>query len=211
MRAVCFGDSNTYGYDACSLFGDRLPRKERWTDILGDLSGWEIINEGMNGREIPTGYFLQRFWQILEGYAPIDKLFLMLGSNDILNGGYGDYHKVSKRMEELIQYILHSREGSKSVFSRCRETADITIAQPQIILASPPQMRIGQEGSLGKQMEAAAEALREEYCSLAKQYGLLYMDVGGWKIPLAYDGVHFTGDGHRLFAEKVWETAWDKV
>ena len=47
-KIVCFGDSNTYGYDARSFFGERLPENERWPEILGALSGWEIINEGVN-------------------------------------------------------------------------------------------------------------------------------------------------------------------
>ena len=53
MRIFCFGDSNTYGYDARSLLRERLGENERWPEILGKLSGWEVLNEGMNGREIP--------------------------------------------------------------------------------------------------------------------------------------------------------------
>ena len=31
-RVLCFGDSNTYGYDPRSFFGGRYPG--RWTDLL---------------------------------------------------------------------------------------------------------------------------------------------------------------------------------
>ena len=36
MRIFCFGDSNTYGYDARSRLGERLPAWERWPEILKD-------------------------------------------------------------------------------------------------------------------------------------------------------------------------------
>ena len=29
-RIVCYGDSNTYGYDGCDPFGGRLPANARW-------------------------------------------------------------------------------------------------------------------------------------------------------------------------------------
>ena len=45
----CFGDSNTYGYDARSMFGERLPEEERWPAVLKSLSGWNVINEGTAG------------------------------------------------------------------------------------------------------------------------------------------------------------------
>lgn len=56
-RMVCFGDSNTYGYDAGSRLGRRLGEEERWPEILAARFGWETANEGMNGREIPEGWF----------------------------------------------------------------------------------------------------------------------------------------------------------
>ena len=52
----CLGDSNTYGYDPRSFFGDRYDRNDRWTGILDTMSEWNIFNAGANGRSIPTGY-----------------------------------------------------------------------------------------------------------------------------------------------------------
>ena len=51
-RVLCFGDSNTYGYDPRSCLGGRYPESVRWTGLL-KARGWEIINEGENGRAIP--------------------------------------------------------------------------------------------------------------------------------------------------------------
>ena len=47
---VCFGDTNTWGYDNRS--GDRLPYDERWTGMLAKELGadFRVIEEGLPGR-----------------------------------------------------------------------------------------------------------------------------------------------------------------
>ena len=35
--------------------------------------------------------------------------------------------------------------------------------------------------------------------------GLRFADAGDWDIPMAYDGVHFTEQGHRAFAAGLLE------
>ena len=82
---LCFGDSNTFGYDPGSRLGRQLEERERWPEVFAGLIGWDLVNEGMNGREIPAGWFLERFDKILEEDAPFDVLAVMLGTNDILN------------------------------------------------------------------------------------------------------------------------------
>lgn len=33
---ICYGDSNTYGYDPCVMAGDRYPEEDRWTGNSGE-------------------------------------------------------------------------------------------------------------------------------------------------------------------------------
>ena len=40
-----------------------------------------------------------------------------------------------------------------------------------------------------------------QYEALAERRGLPYADAGEWDITLAYDGVHFTEEGHARFAK----------
>ena len=49
-RIVCFGDSNTYGYDA--ITDGRFDENTRWTCVLQKLAGpdYTIIEEGLSGR-----------------------------------------------------------------------------------------------------------------------------------------------------------------
>ena len=51
MKVICFGDSNTYGYDPRGYFGGRYDADSRWVDILATETGWTISNMGQNGRE----------------------------------------------------------------------------------------------------------------------------------------------------------------
>lgn len=54
MRVICFGDSNTYGYDLRGYFGGRCDVDSRWVDILAAETDWTVCNMGQNGREVPS-------------------------------------------------------------------------------------------------------------------------------------------------------------
>lgn len=97
MRILCFGDSNTYGYDPRSYLGDRYPAEVRWPDRLARTTGWEICNLGQNGREIPD---------TAPAFPPYDRLVVMLGSNDLLRPG-ATAAGVSARMERFLQGLSH--------------------------------------------------------------------------------------------------------
>ena len=84
---VCFGDTNTWGYDNRS--GDRLPYDERWTGMLAKELGadFRVIEEGLPGRattEDPVESGKNAREQIgpcLESHAPIDVFVMMLGQH----------------------------------------------------------------------------------------------------------------------------------
>lgn len=74
MKVICYGDSNTFGYNPYARCGEVYER--RWTDILAEKTGWQIINEGVNGREVPK--------EPLDITQEIDLYLVMLGTNDLL-------------------------------------------------------------------------------------------------------------------------------
>ncbi|MBC7812535.1 MAG: hydrolase, partial [Burkholderiales bacterium] len=87
---VCFGDSNTWGYDPVSK--GRFARDKRWTGVLRQTlgEGYLIIEEGLNGRttvwDDPIGYFKNgRDYLIpcLDTHCPFDLITIMLGTNDL--------------------------------------------------------------------------------------------------------------------------------
>ena len=181
MRMLCYGDSNTYGYDPRDFFGDRYPAECRWVDILAQKLKWEIQNEGQNGREIPSRPFqYQRAGELLTPNPP-DIFAIMLGTNDLLRG----YSAVvaCSRMEAFLRYIQ----------PKCRE----------ILLIAPPPMKRGAwvtEESLITESVKLAEA----YQVLSQKLGIAFVNAGQWNVELAFDGVHFTEAGHRAFAEELY-------
>ena len=56
MNVICFGDSNTYGYDPRSYLGGRYDPDSRWVDILAEKNwldrpqhGKERSGDSLNG------------------------------------------------------------------------------------------------------------------------------------------------------------------
>lgn len=74
MKVICFGDSNTFGYNPCARSGE--PYDRRWTDILAEKTGWQVCNQGINGREVPE--------EPVSIPADVDLFLVMLGTNDLL-------------------------------------------------------------------------------------------------------------------------------
>lgn len=174
----CFGDSNTYGYDPCDFFGGCYSAP--WPELLAEKTGFEVINDGWNGRMIPRReYELELFRKKAERYRA-DGLIVMLGGNDLLTGTSA--REVALRMEALLTGCIVS----------------------VIFLISPPMKR-GAWVPDDHFVEESRE-LSRQYAALAERLGLQYADAGEWNINLAYDGVHFSEEGHKRFAEElaVW-------
>lgn len=95
MKVICFGDSNTWGYDPRSYFGDRYTEECIWTDILAKKTGWEIVNLGINGQEIPKSTPSQ--------FKEADMVLIMLGTNDLLQGMNAEQAGV--RMQLFLEKI----------------------------------------------------------------------------------------------------------
>ena len=100
MRILCFGDSNTYGYDPRGPFGDRYGAGDRWVDLLAAETGWEVINAGANGREIPR--------RPLTEQPEADILLVMLGTNDLLQGASAK--EAADRMEAFLNQLPHCKK-----------------------------------------------------------------------------------------------------
>lgn len=174
MKIVCFGDSNTYGYDPRSWLGGRYDVDSRWVDILAAETGWEVCNMGENGREIPRS--------APDLPADTGLLIFMLGTNDLLQGC------IPEQAAGKLKHVL----------------SQLSLKPNQILLIAPPPMAPGQWVSSQKLIDHSrtfAGCCRR----LAQQLGIRFADAGEWNISLAYDGVHFTEQGHRAFAANLLE------
>ena len=174
MNIICFGDSNTYGYDPRGYFGGRYDGDSRWVDILASETGWTVSNMGENGREIPSA-------------APVlpedtDLLIIMLGTNDLLQG-----RSPEQAAEKLNRFL-----------------SGISLDRNKILLIAPPPVQLG-AWVPNQQLIDDSRTFAQLCQTLAEHLGIRFADAGKWDIPLAYDGVHFTEQGHKTFAAELLE------
>ena len=181
MKIVCLGDSNTYGFDPRSYFGGRYDKEHRWVDLLAGKAALTAENYGQNGLSIPCHEYDLPLYDRIISSANADYIIIMLGSNDLLQGLSADM--VSKRMERFIKILSVEKE--------------------KLLLLSPVVFRPGtwvEDEKLIEQSYHLGDCLK----LLAEKLGISFIDTRGWEIPLCYDGVHFTEQGHVLFAESLY-------
>ena len=105
----------------------------------------------------------------------------MLGTNDLLRG-YSAEASCS-RMEAFLRYIQ----------PKCGE----------ILLIAPPPMKRG-AWVTEENLIAESVKLAEAYQALSLRLGIAFVNAGQWNVELTFDGVHFTEEGHRAFAEGLY-------
>ena len=183
-RLLCYGDSNTYGYDPRPLLGGRYPESVRWTALL-NAANWDVINRGENGRSIPRlDREIEAAVQTICGIET-DILTVMLGSNDLLQCPGLSAEVCGERMEQFLAAPLEK-----------------TQANLKILLVAPPPMEPGVWVSDHRTLEESRR-LTGCYETVAQRLGIAFADAGAWGIGLAYDGVHFSEDGHLAFAKGI--------
>lgn len=172
---ICYGDSNTYGYNPAA--GGKY--HVCWVDILAEKTGWNVINKGACGREIP-----QFDRQLSAVSASVSRVLIMLGSNDLLDG-YSAVEAGAK-MEQFLS----------------------SLPAEKVTLIAPVKFQIGTWVETDS-LAAKSEKLQAVYKDLAVRMQISFVDTAGWKIPLSFDGVHYTPEGHRIFAEKLIDALAD--
>ena len=111
-----------------------------------------------------------------------DLLIVMLGTNDLLRGRSPE--QAAAKLERFL--------------------AAVPLDRSKILLISPPPLGMG-EWVPNPQLIDDSRTFARLCQTLAEQMGIRFADAGRWDIPLAYDGVHFTGQGHKAFATKLLE------
>lgn len=182
-RILCYGDSNTYGYDPRSYLGGRYPETVRWTALL-KKQGWSVMDEGQNGRSIPRHtQEIEALARMLRQRGP-DIATVMLGSNDLLQDPNISAAECSERMERFLKALLEQNLP-------CR-----------LLLIAPPPMVPGAWVGSQKMMETS-QCLGTHYKMAAEKLGVDFVDTKDWNVDLSYDGVHFSECGHLIFSSKI--------
>lgn len=197
LRILCFGDSNTYGYDPRLGSTGRYPESQRWTGRLNALQDVYVRNLGMNGARIPRN--ANYVEEICLSESP-DLITIMFGSNDVLE-------KVAYA-EQIRLRLSYGEVAERVAFDMGRFLGEVQgrlagEASPKIVLIAPPLMTRGTwtDDRIVDEVKRLAPLYRE----LAADLGVSFLDASSWPLELCFDGVHLTEEGHRVFFEKTKE------
>lgn len=201
IRILCYGDSNTYGYEPET---GRFPVEKRWITILGSMLGetCRLINEGQNGRTTAFDSYgghadngLASLGDCLARNTPVDIVIFMLGTNDCAAQLNLSPEDIATGMEQLVlevQRCSHGRHGGA----------------PHSIVVAPPAIREGYgQSPFAFQLDAnsvrKSGAIVALYRELAKRHSCLFLDASDLDVS-AYDCEHLTAEGHRALADRLY-------
>ncbi len=204
-RVLCFGDSNTYGYDPArdGRYGD----DERYPMVLQNLLGdnWSVIEEGLPGR---TAVFddpitegmngLALITPILMSHAPLDTVTIMLGTNDSKARFGCDSYLIAIGLVRLVK---------KALQTECwRDNAN-----PDVLVIAPPSITPEYDKLIFK--DEMGPGCHERCAGIAAEVAPRLRDIphvrfldantlpGAECSPI--DGMHMTLQAHKVLAEAL--------
>lgn len=196
--AVCFGDTNTWGYDERT--GGRLGYDQRWTGILAQElgEGWRVVEEGLPGRttvnEDPVEQHKNgraQLYPCLESHSPIDVMILMLGQVELKRRFSLTSWDIAMGMEELVRIVKNSSAGPGGT-------------APKILLISPVSVGTVKGTEMEKWFPAEGTVERsacfpELYREIARKYRTAFLEAST-AAETAADAIHIASHSHRSFA-----------
>jgi lysophospholipase L1-like esterase len=202
---LCYGDSNTWGYDAAASINSPVPVRHapsiRWTGKLTTLLGsqYRVIEEGQNGRttvhEDPMAEASRNgrthLPVVLETHAPIDLVILMLGTNDLKTMLALPPQDIAGGVATLTKMILRSPSGPAG-------------KAPQVLLVCPAAVgEMLDLPDLGARFEQGREKslqLPRHYESVAQLLEVQFLNAQDFVEPTPIDALHLDAENHEKLA-----------
>lgn len=199
MKTVlCYGDSNTWGYDPSTA--QRYAMDERWTGVLRQElgNGYLIIEEGLNGRTTVwddpiEGYKNGKEYLIpcLETHKPIDLVVIMLGSNDLKMRFSVPAYDIANGAGVLVNTVKKSDAGPVE-------------GPPKVLLMAPPPVaKLTEFAEMFEGAEAKSTRFSEHYRRVAEEQGCEFLDTSEVIVSSDIDGIHFEVGEHRKLGKAV--------
>ncbi|MCQ2519827.1 MAG: GDSL-type esterase/lipase family protein [Lachnospiraceae bacterium] len=198
---LCFGDSNTWGYNPHTR-GSRFPEGVRWTSRLQEkLSNNDIhiIEQGLCGR---TTVFEDRTRPNLKGISAlrdifdesidIDSVILMLGTNDCKTYYGNTPDDIAKGIEECLDIVLKH------------------VSPDNVLLVSP--IALGEQvwrdefdPEFNSNSVQVSKGLKAAYERLAREKSVHFLAASEYAGPSDSDQEHLDEQGHSKLANAIFE------
>ncbi|MFS0864311.1 SGNH/GDSL hydrolase family protein [Fredinandcohnia sp. 179-A 10B2 NHS] len=200
-RIVCFGDSNTWGYDVENQ--TRFSEEVRWPCLLQKKLGgdYQVIEEGLSGRtsvvDDPLFEGLNAFTYLhpcLMSHSPLDLVIIMLGTND------------TKERFALTAYNI--AQGIARLADKASKTpAGANGGYPKVLILAPPPIKKGYYNTdvrypMGDHCDKKSEEFPQFLESLLDKE-IEFLNLGSHVSMNNIDFMHLDEVGHRLTAELV--------
>ena len=206
---LCFGDSNTWGFDPASMTGSPYPvrfaHNVRWTGVLARELGsdYRVIEEGQNGRttvhEDPIMGHRNGSKYLpacLESHKPLDLVVLMLGTNDLKCFLNLTPAEIAAGAGTLVKTILQSESGPKA-------------RAPKVLLLCPPAT-----GDMSLVPDLAEKFINSDvrsrrfpayYENIAALHSVAYLNTQPIVTASPQDGLHLEAMEHEKLGKAVAE------
>ncbi len=203
-KIVCFGDSNTYGYDPAT--GGRFDENTRWPKLLQAMlgDGYEIIEEGQNGRTIAnedpweggTKCGMDYVLPMLETKRP-DLLVIMLGSNDLKL----KFNLPAADIAGSLMTMLMKIKGYCEHFLACPDMKILIVSPPA--LSEPVKESVFAPFFDTDTVVAKSKELAKWYEMVADQFKCGFLNATEKIAAGNADHLHLDPEGHKMMAALV--------
>jgi lysophospholipase L1-like esterase len=197
-RILCFGDSNTWGYDPATQ--ERFDEATRWTGVLQAALGrdFTVIEEGLNGRTTVwndpiEGYKNGHDYLVpcLETHRPLDLVALMLGTNDLKRRFSLSAYDIAQGVAVLLRAISYSGAGRGGQPPRV------------LLLAPPPTATLSNFAEMFDGAGPKSLLLGQHYRVVAEQYHAAFLDTAAIIRSSDIDGIHLAAPEHARLGRAV--------
>lgn len=205
MTAICcYGDSNTWGYEASTAL--RLQRWRRWPGVMQRELGDDVhvIEEGLNGRTTvfddpyqPDRNGLRHLPVVLQTHAPVDLVIVWLGTNDLFVPGGITATNAARGAVTLAEVVRASDAGPDE------EPPEV------LVLVSPPFGPLGEWEPESPHGELESRGFADAYRRLAEEAQVPLLDLAPFATSSPIDGIHFEAHDHEAIGRAVADAARD--
>ena len=195
MKVLCFGDSNTWGYKPVT--GERYPKGVRWTSLLGEYAGAEIVEEGLNGR---TTVFQDPLFAGACGLdyieacalsqAPFDLFICMLGTNDM--------------KMHVCNCVDASAKGAALICNKVKALVpNVKILMVSPIVIGKWRLELGEIRQFNELSIDNSYKFSHFFEEQAEENGFYFLDAAQYAVPSQKDAIHMEPGEHKKLAEAL--------